>query len=404
MNKTLHCYYRSLVLVGFLFLSVSAGAQESERSGVAIKTNLLYDATSTFNLGMEFRLSRRLSLDVSGNYNPFQFSSNKQWRHWLVQPELRVWPGRALHGHFLALHGVGGAYNVGGVWLPYGFLSGTHSNRYSGWAVGGGVGYGYRFDIGKGWGLELEAGAGYVRTHYDRYECRTCGDRTGSGVKGYVGPTKVAISVVYRFARRKPRRVVAPVMVVHDTIFRRDTVVHQVFVEADRLHAGADSASFDLRLSYRQGSPVVYRDFDNNAGRLAGLSEFIRRQEDASGVQIQRVRVTGYSSPEGFTPTNDLLSRQRADAVAAYLRQYYPDMNEKITAAWGGEDWVGLMKLIAAAPQLPYRDEVEHIIRTVSVTNGREWLLLRLRGGVPYAWMKEHLFPQLRRVEIEVVK
>lgn len=32
----------------------------------AIKTNLLYDATTTFNLGAEFALSPKWTLDVSG--------------------------------------------------------------------------------------------------------------------------------------------------------------------------------------------------------------------------------------------------------------------------------------------------------------------------------------------------
>ncbi len=45
---------------------------------VALKTNLLYDATSTMNLGFEFGLSPKWTLDVSGNYNPWTFSKNKK--------------------------------------------------------------------------------------------------------------------------------------------------------------------------------------------------------------------------------------------------------------------------------------------------------------------------------------
>lgn len=36
----------------------------------AIKTNALYWATSTPNLGFEVALAKKLTLDVSGNYNP----------------------------------------------------------------------------------------------------------------------------------------------------------------------------------------------------------------------------------------------------------------------------------------------------------------------------------------------
>ena len=44
---------------------------------VAVKTNLLYDATTTFNLGAEFCLAPKWTLDLSANYNPFTFSDNK---------------------------------------------------------------------------------------------------------------------------------------------------------------------------------------------------------------------------------------------------------------------------------------------------------------------------------------
>lgn len=43
----------TLVLCMAFFFSGNAGAQK-----VAVKTNLLYDATSTLNLGLEFGLSK----------------------------------------------------------------------------------------------------------------------------------------------------------------------------------------------------------------------------------------------------------------------------------------------------------------------------------------------------------
>ena len=48
----------------------------------AIKTNALYWATTTANLGFEVGLSKKLTLDVSGNYNPWKFSDHKQIKHW----------------------------------------------------------------------------------------------------------------------------------------------------------------------------------------------------------------------------------------------------------------------------------------------------------------------------------
>ena len=70
----------------------------------AIKTNALYWATTTANLGFEVGLSKKLTLDISGNYNPWKFSDHKQIKHWLVQPELRYWLCERFYGHFFGLH------------------------------------------------------------------------------------------------------------------------------------------------------------------------------------------------------------------------------------------------------------------------------------------------------------
>lgn len=90
---------------------------------IAVKTNLLYDATSTFNLGFEFGLGKKWTLDVSGNYNPWTFSENRKMKHWLIQPEIRWWICRRFSGHFLGLHSHYAQYNMGGM-LPWGFNSG----------------------------------------------------------------------------------------------------------------------------------------------------------------------------------------------------------------------------------------------------------------------------------------
>ena len=58
-----------VVLFSCLFLGVGARCQK-----VAVKSNLLYDATATINLGIEFCLAPKWTFDVSGNYNGWTFS------------------------------------------------------------------------------------------------------------------------------------------------------------------------------------------------------------------------------------------------------------------------------------------------------------------------------------------
>lgn len=89
---------------------------------VGLKTNLVYWATTTPNLGLEFSFNRKVTIDIGVGYNPFVFKDNKKVQHWIVQPELRYWTCESFNGHFFGIHALIGEYNVGGVDVPLGRL------------------------------------------------------------------------------------------------------------------------------------------------------------------------------------------------------------------------------------------------------------------------------------------
>ncbi|WP_448777560.1 DUF3575 domain-containing protein [Bacteroides congonensis] len=159
---------------------------------VAVKTNLLYDATTTLNLGVEIGLGTKMTLDISGNYNPWRFHDYRL-KHGLIQPELRYWTCEKFNGHFFGLHGFYGKYNVGG--LP--FNSNMRHNRYQGHLYGGGISYGYQWLLNDHWNLELSLGIGYAHLQDKKYPCADCGDMIKKGHHNYFGPTKAAVSIIY---------------------------------------------------------------------------------------------------------------------------------------------------------------------------------------------------------------
>ena len=61
-----------LVAISMLLTLSGLSAQD-----VALKTNLLYDATTTINLGAEAQIAPKWSLDLSGNFNGWTFSDGK---------------------------------------------------------------------------------------------------------------------------------------------------------------------------------------------------------------------------------------------------------------------------------------------------------------------------------------
>ncbi len=170
--------------------------RQARLPAVSVKTNLLYDATATLNLGAEFRLGRKTTFDIPVSYNPWTFDHNKKWKHILVQPELRWWTCEAFNGHFFGLHAHYAFYNVGGLDSPP-FSEYMNTQRFEGWLAGAGVSYGYHWVLGKRWSLEATLGIGYAYLSYDKFPCEKCGEKLGSETKHYVGPTRAGISLIY---------------------------------------------------------------------------------------------------------------------------------------------------------------------------------------------------------------
>ena len=184
-----------------LLLSLTAFIGQSDAQNVGLKSNILYSATASPNLGVEIGLGPQTTIDISAGFNPFKFSNNRQWRHWLVQPEFRWWTCERFGGHFLAGHIIGGGFNVGNVsFFPFSMWDALENNRLKGHAFGGGIGYGYAWMLSKHWNLEAEVGVGYVHAWYDQYEYQDGGAKLASDLnKNYWGITKLSISFVYLF-------------------------------------------------------------------------------------------------------------------------------------------------------------------------------------------------------------
>ncbi len=196
MNRTYMVLCKIIGVICFVMLWGEIFAQK-RRSGsifpsVAVKTNVLYWATASFNAGVEIGLSPKTTLDITGGYNPWTFGDNRKFKFGMVQPEFRFWPCSRLNGHFVGVHALYVKFNAGGIR----FL-GMKNRRYEGNFYGAGIAYGYQWLISERWNIEATIGLGYIRSDYDRYVWERCGQFLGSDKKNYFGPTKLGVSFIY---------------------------------------------------------------------------------------------------------------------------------------------------------------------------------------------------------------
>ena len=195
-----------LLSVSLLFLcGISSNAQR-----IAVKTNALYWATATPNVGVEAAIGERWTVEIEGGYNPWTLDkdTNVKAKHWLVSPEFRYWFCNSFQGHFIGINGNYTQFNIGGlpVAMPPVFISlgkggsstpDLQKSRIQGWAVGAGLTYGYAFPIARRWNIELTAGLGWWYAVFDQYESRKCGLFQETVHKHALGPTSLGVSFIY---------------------------------------------------------------------------------------------------------------------------------------------------------------------------------------------------------------
>lgn len=183
----------------------------SSAQDVNIKTNTLYWATTTPNIGMEVPFGRKHSGQLFFGLNPWKQGGgdHSSLRHWLLMPEWRYWFCQRYNGWFLGVHALGGQYNVNAVDLPFGLFPSLEDHRYKGWYIGGGIAAGYQWPLSRHWALEAELGVGYIYSPNDKY-CANCNYKIRHKDYNYVGPTKAAFSVVYFVGgkKQKPRETI----------------------------------------------------------------------------------------------------------------------------------------------------------------------------------------------------
>lgn len=176
--------YKMIIFACFLHVSNLYG------QSIAVKSNLLYDLTSSLNIGGEIRCDDTHTFSLSVNYNPWNFKGNKKIKHLLIQPEYRKWlSGEVFMGSFIGFQAHYTMFNFGGI-LPA-------NNRYQGNLVGCGITYGYQWMISPKWNLETGVSLGYARLNYKNHEQPSGAPLIEKTHYNYWGPTQIGIALVY---------------------------------------------------------------------------------------------------------------------------------------------------------------------------------------------------------------
>ena len=153
---------------------------------------------------------------------------------------------------------------------------------------------------------------------------------------------------------------------------------------------------------FAQGKADLEYRFLDNSKFLDEISDILSGIMSGAENQLISIEITGNASPEGIYLSNIQLSCERAIAVKNRLMENIPELNDSMFALnCKGEDWDGLLSMILAS-DMQYKDEVLDIIKNTTMDDGgttRKNALKKLKNGIPYKFMMDYLYPELRNVK-----
>ena len=167
---------------------------------IAVKTNLLYDALITPNIGLEIKVAEKYT--IAGNWMYARWHSDpKAWYHRIYGGDLKVrrWLGKNLFRNHEEINPLQG-WHVGvyGQLHKYDFEWGGKGALTDKWQYGGGIAAGWSKGIGKRLALDFTLGVGYLTGEYKEYvPMDGCYVWQATKLRHWIGPTKAEISLVW---------------------------------------------------------------------------------------------------------------------------------------------------------------------------------------------------------------
>ena len=144
----------------------------------------------------------------------------------------------------------------------------------------------------------------------------------------------------------------------------------------------------------------ILPELGNNRAELAALNGVLDSLRQVENMQIQRIYLKGFASPEGSYQHNDELSRGRVEALRQYLADHYNIDPMLISTDNEPEDWEGLRDYVSKS-DLPDREQILAIIDTPGDPDKKLQLIVE-RHRDAYKQLLKVVFPLLRHTDYRV--
>ena len=161
-------------------------------------------------------------------------------------------------------------------------------------------------------------------------------------------------------------------------------------------------------INFHQSKHDLDLELGDNKKSFDKISETFKTLCTDSIYRISKVSVIGAASPEGSISFNKELSRKRALTIFDHVSTLTLLTDSVMSFTYIGRDWKGLLNKISEDKDIPYREEVDSLVRLIiehcsaNGESGYDWInkLKRLRNGSPYLYLYKNIFPDLRATRL----
>lgn len=156
----------------------------------------------------------------------------------------------------------------------------------------------------------------------------------------------------------------------------------------------SDSTSL-FALQFRFQDALLLYDYKTNAIELDRLKVIL---QDSTNINVDKIEIVGFASPDGYDAGNEILARERAIAVRGYLYWRYPYLKRTpLTIEYRVVSWDSVVEVVERDKNVPDRNKVLSIVGSRSSSQDKTSKLKLLQSGA-YEYLLKNIFSKQREV------
>lgn len=149
---------------------------------------------------------------------------------------------------------------------------------------------------------------------------------------------------------------------------------------------------------YPVNASFLYPDLSDNLEQLNKMGDLLLQIKHSSSQKLDRIVITGMSSPDGSPAYNEKLSMKRADNFLQYLENTSGPFHIRIEVRTEPQDWQGFLELVEKS-DIPGKKAVLAILNSERTARQKNKALQQLPH---YKYLLEHIYPQLQQTSCAV--